>query len=89
MSVVERFTVAGKDLVKKVVELVQRGDARRVCLIQDEERSLEIPVLGDPAAPSTILAAPVLAAIAAFGSLVDECTVEVEKQDKSKSPGKR
>ncbi len=88
MSVVERFTVAGKELVKRIEELVRRGDARRICLIQDEERSLEIPVFGDPAAPATVLGAPVLAAIAAFGSMVDKCTVEVEKQYPGSGPEK-
>jgi hypothetical protein len=46
----------------------------------DQEKSmLEIPInLGDPAAPASILKAPVMAAISAYGTLVDECTVEVE-----------
>jgi len=38
----------------------------------------------DPASPANALAAPVLAAIRAFGSLVNECTVEVEKVEELK-----
>jgi anaerobic C4-dicarboxylate transporter len=46
---------------------------------------LEIPLsIGAPATAIGILAAPVLAAVAAFAALVTECTVEVEKIEKSK-----
>jgi hypothetical protein len=39
---------------------------------------------GDPASPATMLKAPVLAAINAFSTLVNECTIEVEKVDPQK-----
>lgn len=75
-------TVAGRDLVETVKRLILSGDSRRVCLIHEEKRLLEIPVIvGDPASPATVLAAPVLAALNAFASLVTECTIEVEKVD--------
>ncbi len=77
-----RFTIAGKDLVETVKQLISRRDTRRVCLMQEEKRLLEIPrIVGDPAAPATALAAPVLAALNAFATLVTECTIEVEKAD--------
>jgi hypothetical protein len=76
----ERVTVSGKNLVETVKQLVSRGDARKVCLIQEERHLLDIPLaVGDPAAPATVLAAPVMAALAAFATLVNECTIEVEK----------
>jgi hypothetical protein len=77
-----RIKVAGKDLVEKVRQLISRGDVRRVCL-QDEEGSLmEIPIdMGDPASPATMLKAPVLAALKAFSTFVNECTIEIEKDN--------
>ena len=74
-----RLTVPGKDLLNTVKRIAGRGDARSVCLIYEEKRLLDIPlVTGDPAAPATVLAAPVIAAINAFATLAKECTVEVE-----------
>lgn len=62
-----------------------RGDARRVCLVNEEKHLLDIPLsIEDPASPANAIAAPVLAAIRAFGSLVNECIVEVEKVEKPK-----
>jgi hypothetical protein len=77
----DKVTVAGKDLVETVKRLISRGDSRRVCLIHEEKRLLDIPV-GDPASPATVLAAPVLAALNAFATLVNECTVEVERAER-------
>lgn len=85
-----RVTVAGNRLAHTIEELLQRGDVRRVCILDEEKSILEIPfTVGDPAAPATILKAPILAAIRAFGALVNECTVDVETADskkKSKEP---
>lgn len=76
----ERITVAAKDLIDTVRRLVSEPDTRRVCLIHEKKRLLEVPrAVGDPAAPASVLAAPVLAALNAFATLVTECTVEVEK----------
>lgn len=77
-----RLSVPGKDLVKTVKELIQRGDVRKVCLIHEEKHLLEIPLsAGDPASPATMLEAPVLAALNAVGALMTECTIEAEKID--------
>lgn len=85
MAKKDRVTVAGGDLVETVKQLVSRGDARKICLINEERHLLDVPLtIGDPASPVTMLQAPVLAAIAAFSTLVKECTVEVEKVDKPK-----
>ncbi len=82
VSTKDRFTVAGKDLVEKVKHLIQQKETRKVCLIQEEKSLLEIPLtVGDATAPATVLAVPVLAALAAFATLVSECTIEVEKVD--------
>jgi len=83
MTNTEKFTVSGSQLVEKVKQLIHEGNIRRVRLLHEERVVLEIPLsIGAPAAVIGILAAPVLAAIAAFAALVTECTIEVEKIEK-------
>lgn len=80
----EKFTVAGGQLVDKIKQLIHEGNIRKVRLIHGEKTILEIPLsIGAPAAALGIMMAPVLAAIGAFAALVTECTIEVEKVDKS------
>ena len=83
MTTNEKFTVSGSQLVEKVKQLIHEGNIRRVRLLHEERVVLEIPLsIGAPAAVIGILAAPVLAAVAAFAALVTECTIEVEKIEK-------
>jgi len=84
MTTKEKFTVAGSQLVEKIKQLIHEGNIRRVRVIHEGRTLLEIPLsIGAPAAAVGILAAPVLAALAAFAALVTECTIEVEKIEKS------
>ena len=80
----EKFTVSGSQIVEKVKQLIHEGNIRRVRLVHDGKTIIEIPLtIGAPAAVAGIMAAPVLAAIGAFAALVTECTIEVEKIEKS------
>ena len=80
----EKFTVSGGQLVDKVKQLIHEGNIRKVRLLHEGRTVLEIPLsIGAPAAAIGILAAPVLAALGAFAALVTECTIEVEKIEKS------
>ena len=80
MTVKEKFTVSGSQLVDKVKQLVHEGNIRRVRVLHEGRTVLEIPLtIGAPAAAIGIMAAPVLAALGAFAALVTECTIEVEK----------
>jgi hypothetical protein len=84
MSATEKFTVSGSQLVEKIKQLIHEGNIRRVRLLHKGRTVIEIPLsIGAPAAAIGILAAPVLAAIGAFAALVTECTIEVEKVEKS------
>lgn len=83
MTVKEKFTVSGSQLVDKVKQLIHEGNIRKVRLLHGGKVVLEIPLtIGAPAAAIGILAAPVLAALGAFAALVTECTIEVEKIEK-------
>ncbi len=84
MTAKEKFTVSGSQLVDKVKQLIHEGSIRRVRIIHKEKTVLEIPLtVGAPATVAVILVAPVLAALGAFAALVTECTIEVEKVEKS------
>ena len=84
MTDTEKFTVSGSQLVEKIKQLIHEGNIRRVRLLHEDRTVIEIPLsIGAPAAALGILAAPVLAAIGAFAALVTECTIEVEKVEKS------
>ncbi len=84
MTTKEKFTVSGSQLVEKIKQLIHEGNVRRVRLLHEGRVVLEVPLtIGAPAAAIGILAAPILAALVAFAALVTECTIEVEKVEKS------
>ncbi len=84
MATSEKFIISGGELVDKVKQLIHEGNIRRVRVIHEGKTVLEIPLsIGAPAAAIGIMAAPVLAALGAFAALVTECTIEVEKVEKS------
>ena len=84
MATSEKFTVSGSQLVDKVKQLIREGNIRRVRVLHEGRIVLEVPLsVGAPAAAIGILIAPVLAALGAFAALVTECTIEVEKVEKS------
>jgi hypothetical protein len=80
---IETINVSGGNLVKTVNELIREGNIARISLLHDRNRVLEIPLtsIGDPASPAAVLATPVLAAISAFGALVPDCTIEIERTE--------
>ena len=80
----EKFKVSGSQLVDKIKQLIHEGNIRKVRLLHEDKTILEIPLsIGAPAAALGIMMAPILAAIGAFAALITECTIEVEKTDKS------
>lgn len=84
MAEKEKFTVSGGQVLDKVKQLIREGNIRRVRLRHEGRTIIEIPLtIGAPVAVAGILAAPLLAAIGAFAALVTECTIEVEKVEKS------
>ena len=84
MTTKEKFTVSGDKLVEKIKQLIHEGNIRRVRVLHEGRTVLEIPLsIGAPAAAVGIIVAPVLAALGAFAALVTECTIEVEKIEKS------
>jgi len=84
MTTTEKFTLSGSEVVEKVKQLIHEGNVRKVRLLHEGRTVLEVPLsIGAPATAIAILATPVLAALGAFAALVTECTIEVEKIEKS------
>ena len=70
MTITEKFTVSGNQLVEKIKQLIREGNIRKVRLVHEGRPIIEIPLtLGAPAVAVGILAAPVLAALGAFAAL--------------------
>ena len=73
------FKVNGKDLLRKIEELIKEGNIRRIIIKNDEGKTfIEIPltigIIG-------VLAAPVMAAVGALAGLVANFTIEVIRKN--------
>lgn len=74
----EEFKVNGEDLLKKVKELINEGNIRRIIIKSKEGKSiaefpLSVGVVG-------AVIAPILAAVGTIAALVTECTIVVERE---------
>ena len=65
----ETFSINGEQLLKKIKELVNQGNVRKITSFP-----LTVGVVG-------AVFAPVLAAVGALAALVGECTITVEKEE--------
>lgn len=74
----EEFKVSGEDLLRKVKELINEGNVRRIIIKSKDGKSLaEFPLtIGIVGA----VLAPILAAVGAIAALVSECTIVVERE---------
>lgn len=75
---IEKIRVFGEDLLKKVKELIQEGNVRRISIKDKSGKTIvEFPLtLGVVGAAI----APVLAAVGALAALVTECTLTIERE---------
>lgn len=77
----ESFNINGEDLLNKVKEIIREGNVRKISINDKSGKELmsfplTIGVVG-------ALFAPVLAAVGALAALIGECTITVEKEEKS------
>ncbi|WP_158828577.1 DUF4342 domain-containing protein [Mucilaginibacter lacusdianchii] len=75
----ESFTINGESLLKKVKELIEEGNIRKITITDKTGKELAsfpltFGVVG-------ALVAPVLAAVGAMAALVGECTITVERDE--------
>ncbi len=74
----EEFKIDGKDLLKKVKELIHQGNIRRIIIKNEEDKVIvEIPLTYG--AIGAIIA-PVLAVVGTLAALLTKCTIVVEKK---------
>lgn len=77
----ETFSVKGEELLEKVKQLIKEGNVRRI-IVKDKKGKelfqfpLTFGVVG-------AVIAPVLAAVGAIAALVTECTITVEREEKT------
>ncbi|HTI14801.1 MAG TPA: DUF4342 domain-containing protein [Dictyobacter sp.] len=71
---VEELQVVGEQLLAKVKEIVQAGNARRIIIKQEGHTVLEIPLTVGVAG---VILAPTLAAVGVVGALLAQCSIEV------------
>jgi len=77
----EEIKVKGNQLVDKVREIIEEGNARRIIIRKDEKQVLELPLtVGVGGVTAAILFAPVLAAVGAFAALVSDVHVIIERE---------
>jgi len=78
----ESFNIHGENLLKKIKELIEEGNVRKITITEKSGRELmsfplTLGVVG-------VLVVPVLAAIGAIAALVGECTITVERTEPEK-----
>ncbi len=77
----ESFIVSGEEIIKKVKEIIQEGNARKIIIKNEKEETIaEFPLT---AGAVGALLAPALAALGAIAALVSKCTIIVEKKEDS------
>src|SRR5207302_5750194 len=80
----EQIRVRGEHLEQKVKELIHEGNVRHLVIKHGDHIVMEIPVtLGVVG----VVLAPIVAAVAAVGALVTDCTIEVVRTEEPGSPG--
>jgi len=76
----EEIRLDGADLVKKVKELIQAGNVRRIIIKSDDRTLLEVPLtIGVVGVTALTFFAPALVAIGAIAGIVTKCTLIVER----------
>ncbi|MGN6568761.1 MAG: DUF4342 domain-containing protein [Flavipsychrobacter sp.] len=74
----ESFSINGEQLLRKVKELIEEGNIRRITISDKSGKELmsfplTVGVVG-------VLVAPVLAAVGGLAAMIGECTITVERE---------
>lgn len=74
----ESFKINGEGLLKKIKELIQEGNVRRITI--KDKKGKELIVFPLTVGVVGAIAAPALAAVGALAALIGECTISVERE---------
>lgn len=81
---IREFKVKGGQLVDKVREVIEEGNARRIIIKKDGRVLIEFPLsVGVGGAAAAVLLTPMLAAVGAIAALVTDVDVIIEEIDKT------
>lgn len=77
----ESIKIQGEKLLNKVKELVKEGNVRKISIHEKDGKEL----MSFPLSLGVVGAvfAPVLAAVGAMAALIGECTITVEREEKT------
>ncbi len=75
----ESFSIHGENLLKKVKELIEEGNVRKITIHDKAGKELASFPLTVGVVGALIL--PMLAAVGALAALITECTITVERDD--------
>jgi hypothetical protein len=83
----QEIKIKGNQLVDRVREVVEEGNARRIIVKKDGRTVMEFPLsVGVGGAAAAILLSPTLAAIGAFASLASDVHIVVERYQSTDVP---
>jgi hypothetical protein len=85
-SYYETFTAQTESVINKIKELIHEGNVRRVVVQQQGRTVAEFPLT---AGVVGAVLAPVLAAIGALIALLQDCTIQVEREKPASDPAER
>lgn len=74
----ETFKVDGENLLKKVKDLINEGNVRKITI--KDKSGKELIVLPLTVGVVGVVLAPVLAAVGAIAALIGECSISVERE---------
>jgi hypothetical protein len=76
----ESFKVSGDELLSKVKEIINEGNARRIIIKNEKDETIiEFPLT---VGAIGVVLAPVFAAVGTIAALATHCTIIVEKRNK-------
>lgn len=77
----EEFQVSGENVMKKIKELIKEGNIRKITIKNKEGDIIAVFPLTLGVVGTVVL--PVFAAIGTIIALVSECTISVEREEKT------
>lgn len=80
MSYKESFKISGENLVKKIKDLIEEGNIRKISI--SDKHGKEIMSFPITLGAIGVLVAPIFAAVGTLAALVTECTITVERERK-------
>lgn len=79
---IQEFKVKGGQLVDKVREIIEEGNARRIIIKKEDRVLLEFPLsVGVGGAAAALFLTPTLAAVGAIAALVTDVKVVIEEEE--------